>query len=424
MSLNKTVAAVTAALVVGAAALGVTQLTGSGCGYDVCVGDSWQAKYVAANISQADAVLTVQPGTHTSQTLRRDPTKVGSTHRVVFVVDGVKVQGKLTSGISGGSVTTPTGASNVELRGAITLTDELTLLWGSDDWLVSGSKAGNLRIQSASRVTVRNSEFGPYVNQVATINNAGGGPGPKDILIEASYFHDYWISDAAKHAECMQIWPIGASNIVLRNVVMANCTDFGVLVKASTTTGVVFDNVRIDKPMPGNTATAPGAPGTCYPNCPRGGSSIRFSTYAYQASAVKDSCLRGSLAIDVPGNVAVTNTTSNDPACSLAPPIVTTPPTTTTAEEPPPVTTTEATTTVETTPSLPPLTVVPARIYFELAWSGLSGDKVSIYRNGLKVVSATANDGTALTGAPTGKPYTYWLRDSSGTDTAKVTVQG
>lgn len=309
---TKLLGAIAAVAVSAAVSLGVIQSQNdlSACGFDVCVGDSWQSKYLAADISQGDAILTVQDGVHPTQVLRRDTSKVGSSNRVVFASvpggAGVVVQA-LASGISGGSVVSPTGAANVELRGLITINKELTVLWGSDNWLVTRVKAANIRLQSVAGVTVRNSEFGPYVDQVATINKAGNGaPAPRDILIDTAYFHDYLISDPVKHAECMQIWPTGATNITLRNVWMRNCTDFGVLVKAPSTTNVVFESVSIDKPMPGTVATV-----ECNPNCARGGTSLRFSSYEYPGSAVRNSKLGGNLGIDKAGFVEVTNTCTN-----------------------------------------------------------------------------------------------------------------
>lgn len=290
--------------------------SGAACGADVCVGDSWQAAYAAASPGQ---VLTVEAGTHAGQEFARIAGRSGAP--VVFQPAGgpVVVQGGIVSGKSGGSVTTATGAYGVELRD-MAVTGEVTLRWGSDSWRLVNVDAGNLRFTSVSDVQVLGGDFGPWTDQVATINSAGGSsPGVSNILIDGARFHDYTISDPAKHAECMQIWPSAASsNITIRGSSFRNCTDFGVLVKAPNLTGIVFDTVTLDEPMPGNVATV-----GCNPNCPRSGSSIRFSTYAYPDGKVLDSRMAGSLTIDVPGNVTVSGgCTKCDPGGVTPPPLV------------------------------------------------------------------------------------------------------
>lgn len=284
------------------------------CGADVCIGDSWQSKYASA---APGTVLTVQAGTHQAQSFSRIASKMGPP--VVFkpVAGAVTVAGGITSGRAGGSVTSATGAAHIELRD-MTVQGEVTLRWGSDDWTLRNITARNIRLQSVSDVRVLGGSYGPYLDQVATINTAGGtSPGVSNILIDGAKFHDYTISDPAKHAECMQIWPSApSSDVTIRNTSFRNCTDFGVLVKTPKLTGMVFERVTLDEPQTGNVATV-----GCNPNCPRSGSSIRFSTYAYPGARVTDSRMAGSLAIDVSGYVAVSGgCTKCDPDGGVPPP--------------------------------------------------------------------------------------------------------
>jgi hypothetical protein len=276
----------------------------------IAPGESWQTAYKEAAPGE---VLTVGPGLHPAVQLDRVAGRTGDP--VIFeFAPGAEAQ-SITSGRSGGSVVTPTGAerwglSKAKVRG------EIAVRWGSDLVLFEDVDAGNIRITSCRNVSVRRFDFGPWIDQVATINSAGGGaPGVFDILFEDGVLHDYVVSDPAKHAEGMQIWPSAPSErVTLRRARFVNCTDFDVLVKAPSLKDLLIEESEFDVPIPGNVATRNCLPVTALPgqliaDCgPRWGSAIRLSTHAYPGARILNNIVKKPATITVDNKAGVTET--------------------------------------------------------------------------------------------------------------------
>lgn len=280
------------------------------------------------------SIVELQAGTYPTQRLSFDASKT-STDDVIFrPVAGAVVT--IPQFLTGRYNVAGDAAKHFELRD-LTIRD-VQIDRDAEDVTLRDMSMDKFFIRAASDVTIVGGEVGPWVNDVATIFGCGGCPAPRDILIDSVVFHDFLIDNAEKHAECMQIWPSGASGIVIRNSIFRNCTDFGILVKAPNT-GVVIEDSFFEAPMPGNVATT-----TCNPNCPRGGNSIRYSgaTNTYPGSAVRDNIVNGGIGIDCncvplsnnrPGEIPLVPPGSPEPP----PPTTTEPPPTET--EPPPMST-------------------------------------------------------------------------------------
>jgi hypothetical protein len=263
-------------------------------------GDSWQNAYKAASPGE---VITLAPGLYGAVQLDRVPGRTGEP--VTFKGGpGVEVQ-SLASGRSGGSVTAATGADRWALED-VKVRGEVSLRWGSDNVRLERVDAGNVRVTSVRNFQALESDFGPFVDQVATVNSAGGSaPGVFDILFEDCVFHDYTISNAEKHAEGMQIWPGAPSErVTLRRCRFVNCTDFDLLVKAPSLKDLLIEDSVWDVPMPGNKATV-----ECNPNCgERWGSAIRLSSHTYTGAIIRNNTIKKPAQIVIDIKTGVTET--------------------------------------------------------------------------------------------------------------------
>ena len=225
----------------------------------------------AYSLAAPGAVVEVAAGSYPLQTLVFDPGKASGPSVVFRPAAGAVVS--LAEFISG-STKEKIGARHFELRD-MSVRSYVRVRWGSEDVTLRNLDAGGLNLTSARNVRVLGGDYGPMVDGVSHINACGvSGCFPaEDILIDGAYFHDYTITNTAKHSECLMIWP--GRRVTIRNSTFRNCTDFDVLVKPYKTSlvgspgEIVLENNAFDEPMPGNTATA-----QCVPNCPRGGNAI------------------------------------------------------------------------------------------------------------------------------------------------------
>lgn len=312
-------------------------------------GASFQTAYKAA--SPGD-VITVKAGSYGYQELTNDPAKT-STADVVFDAE----PGVTVAGISIGNVSSCVGAKHLTFQG-MKLTVAATTRCGADDVTFRDLNAVSFNLSGGSNIYVLGGNYGPKVDDVNQIKG-----GVTNVLVEGAWIHNFTISDAAKHAECIHIW--GAKNVTIRNNVIQNCTDRDIFAKREG--GLIIDNVlvennQLDSPMPGNEATS-----LCSPTCPRGGNSVQFSVSGGQ---ITNSIIRNNLALTsfsnegqvgvvMSGNVfsgfiLPTNSGTNiklDLRLSGTPPPTTTTGTaTTTTTEPPPTTTEPPPTTTEPPP--------------------------------------------------------------------------
>lgn len=235
--------------------------------------------------------IRVQAGAHPRQTLTRDPAKDGEP-RVVFQGEpGVTVAG-FSTGSYGGSTGLRPGAKHFELRD-MAIGGELKLV-ASEDVVLAGIDAQRVTFTCGTGIRLVGSDVGPNNNSVSHINSAPGCA-PRDIEIRDSVFHDFTIDDPARHSECLMVWPTGGQDIRIVNSVFRNCTDFNVLVKAPSSSGIVIEDSFFDAPMPGDRSTL-----ACNPGCPRGGNSIRYSGVSnpYPGSAVRDNIVNGGIGVD------------------------------------------------------------------------------------------------------------------------------
>jgi hypothetical protein len=208
------------------------------------------------------------------QTLTLDSPKASGAAVVFRPAAGASVT--LAEFVSG-DTKTKVGAKRFELRD-FKVSSYVRLRWGSEDVTLRNIDAGGLNLTSVSRVQVLGGDYGPVVDGVSHINACGvaGCYPAEDIVIDGAYFHDYTISDPAKHSECLMIWP--GRRVTIRNSTFRNCTDFDVLVKPYNTGlvglpgQIVFENNFFDIPMPGETATR-----DCSPNCARSGNAIALT---------------------------------------------------------------------------------------------------------------------------------------------------
>ncbi len=261
--------------------------------------------------AKCGAQFTLLAGEWPAQEILRDTTKDACTERIVFKGSTGTVINSFRTGRSGGSGNT-VGASHFELvdldiRGSTTLVlanDVVVRNPGDGNKTPQGTK-NNLVIGSSTFVQILGGEYGPWVNGINHINRCGSNPvcpPPTDILIDGVTMHDFLIDNPAPHSECMMIWGTDTNRVLIKNSVFRNCTDFGVLVKATRGRNIVFEpNNNFDVPMPGSVATT-----ECNPNCARGGSSIRYANSPndavpiepYTGSAVRNNVVKGNISVD------------------------------------------------------------------------------------------------------------------------------
>ena len=208
----------------------------------------------AYRVAQPGQVVEVAGGSYPLQVITVDGAKTSSADVVFRPAPGASVT--LAEFISG-DTKTKVGASHFELRD-MKVTSYVRVRWGSEDVTLRNIDAGGLNLTSSRDVRVYGGDFGPMVDGVSHIN-ACGEPGcypAEDILIDGALFHDYTVTDPAKHSECIMVWP--GRRVTIRNSTFRNCTDFDILVKPYNTAlvgspgDITLENNFFDEPIIGD----------------------------------------------------------------------------------------------------------------------------------------------------------------------------
>jgi len=263
----------------------------------------------AWQVAQPGDVVEVAGGSYAGQTL--EPATKSGTALIVFRPAAgaqVTVNGDLVSG----SRTADAGAKHFEVRD-MKITGGVSLRWGAEDITIRSIDASTFDLNSSKNIRIIGGDWGPAIDGWNSIATTATGPITQDILIDGAVIHDYLLSaygagPADIHMQCLQIWP--GLRVTVRNSTFRNCTDFGVLVDPYKpgTGDITFENNFFDIPMPGDQETV-----ACNPNCPRGGSSLRFDDRAgWSGAIVRYNTFVGELVVDpgvsnavVKGNVGV-----------------------------------------------------------------------------------------------------------------------
>lgn len=240
----------------------------------------------AYQVAESGETVEIAGGSYPVQTLPRDESKDASRPIVFKPAPGASVT---LAGFDSGNAKQPGfGARGFELRD-LAITDTVYLRWGVEDVVLRNIDAGRFVLTSVRRVEILGGDFGPMVDQTNHIQSCGepGCFASEDVLIEGAYFHDFTISYADKHSECLMLWP--GRRVTIRNSIFRNCTDYDVFVKPGF--DLTFENNFFDEPMPGDTPTV-----QCNPTCPRGGPALAFS--AGSGMTVRYNSFGGAIRLD------------------------------------------------------------------------------------------------------------------------------
>jgi hypothetical protein len=226
------------------------------CGFDVCVGDSWQAAYAGAAYGEE---VTLEPGAHPAQSLyfvSGRASEVDEPNVVFQGGPGVSV-GNITaygirhvtfSGINAGDVVfecEDTGIP-VEARGQHPI-----------DVAVIDSKLRTTRSENASDLLIARNEIGPSstVNKVnASADDLGGNctdEPPTGIVYEDNDIHNFRESSAASHMECLFVE--GVQGLTIRRNIFRACSVFDLFFKRQGAAGSFgMSNILIENNMLGH----------------------------------------------------------------------------------------------------------------------------------------------------------------------------
>lgn len=230
--------------------------------------------------------VEIAAGSYPLQRLRADPSKAGSTARVVFrPAPGASVT---IAEFIAGDTRTGSGPQAFELRD-LAVSRELELSRGTENVVLRNIDGGTFNLTATRNIEILGGDWGPGVDTLNHIKSCSD-PGcfaAEDIVIDGALFHDYTISNPDKHLECLMLWP--GRRVTIRNSVFRNCTDFDVFVKPGYE--LTFENNFFDVPMPGETATV-----QCSPDCPRAGPALAFS--AGSTTVIRHNSLLGAIRLD------------------------------------------------------------------------------------------------------------------------------
>ena len=269
----------------------------------------------AYRLAAPGQVVELAAGAYPAQRLRFDEAKTAGDEVVFQPAPGASVR---LAGFSTGDTRRPDGARHFELRDVI-VDGVVRLRWGTEDVTLRGVDAAGLVITSARDVRVLGGDYGPMIDGVSHIN-ACGVPGcfpAEDVLIDGALFHDYTVTDPAKHSECLLIWP--GRRVTIRRSTFRNCTDFDILVKPYNTAlvglpgEITIENSVLDDPIVGDDC-----------RCRRGGNAIAFTAGSgerWAGAVARYNSALGGIRVDpeVTGAVVEGNVARKDSRSSCQP---------------------------------------------------------------------------------------------------------
>jgi hypothetical protein len=161
---------------------------------------------------------------------------------------------------AGASVTIAGGSQpwtdGLDISGRNLTLRNMTVTGKYAEWSVSGGasninmvnmNSGRLNIGSASNVTVKGGNFGPYFDDQGSGGSHVGSAQATNIVIDGITMHDYTIpSGSGFHLDCISIW--GGNGVTIEDSTFYNCNGFDVWMKgypqvASATNVEIVNNV-------------------------------------------------------------------------------------------------------------------------------------------------------------------------------------
>jgi len=189
----------------------------------------------AYQIANCGNIINVAPGNYPSQTIRELVTLSSCINNVIINATGVIING----GISLGDNNAGTGPANPDTNSP----DHLTIrgltysgnivMWGDATFItIENVSGGSVLIQGAQDITIRNSEFGPCPSTGGScgrffiLDGFGEGEPTRTsrILVENNTIHDYTITAAADHWEC--VFTTGGTDVTIRGNRIYNCDTY------------------------------------------------------------------------------------------------------------------------------------------------------------------------------------------------------
>ena len=286
----------------------------SGCGADICVGDSWQAAYAAAAYGEE---LTLEPGAHPAQSLYFVTAKASEEDESNVVFQG-------GPGVSVGNITAY-GIRHVTFM-EIAAGD---MVWECEDSGIPveargqhpldialiDSKVRTTRSENASNLLVAGNEIGPSstVNKIGASGDAGGGnctdEPPDGISYLGNDIHNFRESSDSAHMEC--VFVEGGRNIVFERNIIRGCSVFGIFFKQQLAAGDfgAMTNVRVCNNFLGHPVASAFRP--------PGARSISFSSGSYVNLTVCSNSVNGRIELRTDlvtswTNVVVEDNLAND----------------------------------------------------------------------------------------------------------------
>jgi chitodextrinase len=194
-------------------------------------GQSWNTAYQQA---QCGDVIRLAAGTHPSQSIVENPSLNACTSPVTFQpVDGANVI--VNTGVGLGDCNgcySSRGPAHLVFRG-FSVVEAIGGWSDARDILFENINGGGLVLQGMNGVTVRNSDFGPCNSsppgscaRVMILDDNRDPTPTQNILLENNTIHDFVISAAGDHWEC--IFATGGTNVTIRGNHFYNCETYAI----------------------------------------------------------------------------------------------------------------------------------------------------------------------------------------------------